>query len=285
MNDSPHNPRPPSAAHQHNQRAWDALARGERRFAQPVTDKEFAERLAAIQSDVWLKDSIAGARLLCLASGGGMQGILYAAAGAQVTVVDISHEMLTLDRQAAANHGLELALVQASIDELSALRTAEFDVVIQPVSSCYVADVTRVYHEVARVIAPGGLYVSQHKQPGSMQASVKPSAAGYALDEPYYRTGPLPAVAGSLHREEGTLEFLHRWEQLIGGLCRAGFVVEDLIEPMHAQPDADHGSFAHRSTYVAPYLRIKARRIGEGSFGKISPSAAGGEMWLPEGSD
>ena len=280
MNDSTQDPRLPSAAHQHNQRAWDALARGERRFTRPVTDKQFAERLAAIRSDAWLKDSIVGARLLCLASGGGMQGILYAAAGAQVTVVDISYEMLALDREAAAYHGLEVVLVQASIDNLSALRAAEFDIVIQPVSSCYVADVTRVYQEVARVLVPGGLYVSQHKQPGSLQAAVEPSATGYSLNEPYYRTGPLPAVAGSLHREEGTFEFLHRWEDLIGGLCRAGFVVEDLIEPLHARPDAKRASFAHRSTYVAPYVRIKARR-----FGKESTMATGGEMWLPDATD
>jgi len=270
----------PSAAHLHNQRAWDAQARGGRRFARPVTDKQFADRLAAIQSDEWLKDRIAGARLLCLASGGGMQGVLYAAAGAHVTVVDISQEMLALDRQAAADRGLDLALVQASIDDISALPSADFDVVIQPVSTCYVSDVTKVYQEVARVIAPNGLYVSQHKQPGSLQASVEPSAEGYALHEPYYRTGPLPAVAGSVHREEGTLEFLHRWEELIGGLCRAGFVVEDLIEPLHAQPAAGRGSFAHRSAYVAPYVRIKARRVGN-----RPDTPAGGEMWLPPATD
>ena len=33
---------------------------------------------------------------------------------------------------------------------------------------------------------------------------------GYELIESYYRDGPLPAVAGSLHREAGTLEYLNR---------------------------------------------------------------------------
>ena len=64
------------------------------------------------------------------------------------------------------------------------------------------------------------------------------------------------------HREEGTLEFLHRWEELVGELCRAGFVVEDLLEPVHADAHAIPGTFAHRSRYVAPYVRIKARRTG-----------------------
>ena len=120
----------------------------------------------------------------------------------------------------------------------------------------------RVYREVARVLAAGGLYISQHKQPASLQADVQPTVRGYELVEPYYRGGPLPPVVGSPHREEGTVEFLHRWEELIGGLCRAGFIIEDLLEPVHSDSEADAGTFAHRSRYVAPYVRIKARRRG-----------------------
>jgi hypothetical protein len=100
------------------------------------------------------------------------------------------------------------------------------------------------------------------------------------LTEPYYRTGPLPAVVNSPHREEGTFEFLHRWEELIGELCRAGFVVEDLLEPVHAEAQAAPSDFAHRSRYVAPYVRIKARRIAKGS---ASAATEGGSptLWTP----
>jgi SAM-dependent methyltransferase len=253
----------PSAAHEHNRRAWDARAKAERRFARPIADAEFAEELKNLDADGWLVGAIRGRLLLCLGSGGGRQSVLYAAAGANVTVVDISAEMLDLDRQAAAARGLAVRTVQASIDHLAALPAASFDTVIQPVSTCYVPDVTAVYREVARVTAGGGLYVSQHKQPASLQAAVQPATrGGYELTESYYRTDPLPSVTGSSHREEGTLEFLHRWEDLIGGLCRAGFVVEDLIEPLHAKPDAERGSFARRSAFLPPYVRIKARRVG-----------------------
>jgi hypothetical protein len=114
---------------------------------------------------------------------------------------------------------------------------------------------------VARVTVSGGLYISQHKQPTSLQADVQPGSRGYELIEPYYRQGPLPEVTSSLHREPGTLEFLHRWEELLGGLCRAGFVIEDLSEPRHADPRSAAGTFKHRSCYVAPYVRVKARRV------------------------
>lgn len=249
--------------HEYNRRAWDARAKAEQRFAKPIGDAEFAAALTKLDADGWLEGALRGRRVLCLGSGGGRQSVLYATAGASVTVVDISSDMLDLDRQAAAARGLLVRPVQASIDDLSALAAAEFDVVIQPVSTCYVPDVAAVYREVARVTAPGGLYISQHKQPASLQAEVRPSPrGGYELSEPYYRTGPLPPVTGSSHREEGTLEFLHRWEDLLGGLCRAGFVIEDLVEPLHAKPDAERASFAHRSAFLPPYVRIKARRAG-----------------------
>jgi hypothetical protein len=38
---------------------------------------------------------------------------------------------------------------------------------------------------------------------------------------------------------------------LLGTLCRSGFAIEDVVEPLHARDDAEKGSFAHRSRYVA----------------------------------
>jgi SAM-dependent methyltransferase len=253
----------PTSAQAHNAQAWDGLVRQNQRFTRPAPDVDFVDPLRTVDPFGWLGSSIAGKRLLCLAAGGGKHGALYAAAGARVTVVDLSGEMLALDRAVAAERGLDIDIVQASMDNLAALPAGAFEIVIHPVSTCYVPDVLAVYREVARVTAAGGLYISQHKTPTSLQTEVLPGPRGrYELSEPYYRTGPLPPVVGSPHREPGTLEFLHRWEELLGGMCRSGFVIEDLHEPCHAKPDAELGGFAHRSQIVAPYVRIKARRAG-----------------------
>jgi len=202
--------------------------------------------------------------------------VLFATAGAKVTVVDLSPKMLELDRRVAAERKLSIQVVETSMDNLSAFAEASFDIVIQPVSTCYVGDIGAVYREVARVIAPGGIYISQHKQPVNLQADVVPSSRGYLLNEPYYRTGLLPpAVEGSWHRESGTVEFLHRWDQLLGGLCRSGFVIEDVAEPRHANPQAEPGSFAHRSCYVPPYIKLKARRQSE----RVQPVEK--KIWKP----
>lgn len=263
------------SVHDYNRRAWDRRAREQARFAKPASDEDLIDPLRKLDGSGWLGD-VRGKRLLCLAAGGGRQSIMYAAAGAQVTVVDLSEEMLHLDRQMAAQKGMDIAIVAASMDDLSALDAGVFEIVIHPVSSCYLPSVAPVYREVARVLAPGGIYVSQHKQPTSMQASVAPGSTGnYELVEPYYQRGPLSPVSGSLHREPGTLEFLHRWEDLLGGLCRAGFVIEDLSEPFHADPSAKPSTFEHRSQFVAPYVRIKARRT------TAPPPSAQPKVWLP----
>lgn len=280
-----------SEAHQVNRRVWDAMVDRGQAFTRPARDEEFAAPLAALDSRGWLGGSVAGRAVLCLASGGGRQGPLFAAAGAQVTVVDLSPAMLALDRQVAVERRLTLETVEASMDDLSMLPAAAFDVVYQPVSTCYVPDVARVYREVARVTAPGGIYISQHKQPASLQASLEPGLhGGYQMSEPYYREGALPAVGQSRVREAGTHEFLHRWQQLVGELCRAGFVIEDLVEPFHADAAAEPGTFAHRACYVPPYVRIKARRLSQAAIHPNDNGAADAgdvqgwlekPLWLP----
>jgi len=246
-----------------NRHYYDRLARSEAQFAKPADRDELRHPVETLGGLQWLGGSVRGQRLLCLAAGGGRQAPLYAAAGAEVTVVDISPQMLSLDRQVATENELTLSTVETSMEDLSMLAGTHFDVVIQPVSTCYIPDITVVYREVARVIRGGGIYISQHKQPISLQSSLEPSATGYELIHPYYHDGALPATTQPNRiRETGAVEYLHRWEEVIGGMCRSGFVVEDLLEPMHADRDSAEGKFAHRSLFVPPYVRIKARRIG-----------------------
>jgi SAM-dependent methyltransferase len=267
-----------------NREAWDQ--RAEQRLAHTETagDAQFANPWTYLDDCGWLGRNVSGQRVLCLAAGGGWHGPLFASVGARVTVVDLSPAMLERDKAVAAERNLALHLLQASMDDLTPLGEASFDLIIQPVSTCYVPDINRVYREVARVAAPGALYISQHKQPANLQAGSVPSSfairnsslpiSAYPVTEPYYRSGPLPpAEPGVLHRETGTLEYLHRWDDLAGGLCRAGFVIEDVAEPRHGDPHAPPGTFRHRSWYIPPYITFKARRTTQ--------PAAKTTLWVP----
>ena len=40
-------------------------------------------------------------------------------------------------------------------------------------------------------------------------------------------------------------------------------VIEDVAEPVHAKPGTQPNRFSHRCQFIAPYIRVKARRCGE----------------------
>lgn len=249
-----------------NRKVYDRMAAEGDPLCRPATDDELARPLEVVDQAGWLGGSIAGKRVLALAAGGGRQSALYAAAGADVTVVDLSGAMLEFDRQVAAERGFSIRVLQTTMEDLSGLNDGEFDIVVHPVSTCYVPSVVAVYREVARVTRGGGLYISQHKQPASLQTDTTRSGDGFLLRHAYYRNQPVPppeswSASGKRLRERGAVEFIHRWEELLGHLCRSGFVIEDVIEPLHAKANATPGTFADRARYVAPYVRIKARRI------------------------
>lgn len=90
-----------------NQRAWDQLVASGNRWTVPVSEEDIAKarkgdwRLVLTPSlpvpDTWFP-KLEGCRVLCLASGGGQQGPILAAAGAEVTVFDASEKQLAQDR-------------------------------------------------------------------------------------------------------------------------------------------------------------------------------------------
>jgi len=87
------------AVRSHNRKAWNAEVERGNRWTVPV-DHQAIEAARGGRLEVLLTDSrvvpaawfpdLDGADALCLASGGGQQGPLLAAAGANVTVLDNS---------------------------------------------------------------------------------------------------------------------------------------------------------------------------------------------------
>lgn len=264
-----------AAARLKNQTAWDRMAAERNQFARPAAEKDLRDPLKTVDARGWLGGDIRGKHVLCLAAGGGKQSVIYAAAGARVSVVDISPAMLELDAKEARKLGYSIRIEATSMDRLSMFSNSEFDIVIQPVSTCYLPNIGDIYREVARVTKPNGIYVSQHKQPTSLQATLRANSAGrYELLSRIDEREPLPGTEPSVLRESGTDEFVHRWESLIGYMCRAGFVIEDLVEPRHERDGDRPGDFGHRAGYLPPYVRIKARRVAT-TKSEATP------LWLP----
>lgn len=186
--------------------------------------REFAERAGA-----------AGARVLCLASGGGQQAPVLAAAGAIVTSLDASAEQLAKDRLVADRDGLALQCVEGDMRDLSGVDDAAFDLVFHPCSNLFVADPMPVWRECARVLRPGGALLAGFMNPAYFLFDHEQARASGELRvvhrQPYRDLvhAREPRVRARLARGDA-LVFGHSLEQQIGGQLRAGFALLDLYE-------------------------------------------------------
>ena len=85
----------------------------------------------------WFPADLHGVDILCLASGGGQQGPVLAAAGANVTVFDNSPRQLEQDRMVAQRERLVLVTVEGDMRDLSVFSDGSFDLVFHPVSNVF----------------------------------------------------------------------------------------------------------------------------------------------------
>jgi hypothetical protein len=95
-------------------------------FASVATDDECGNPLAALDGRGWLPASAKGLDVLCLASGGGWQSILYACAVSNVTVVDLSPGYLDSQRSCDASRA-SLCPRTCSPESLAARKTRARD--------------------------------------------------------------------------------------------------------------------------------------------------------------
>ena len=112
----------------HNSAAWDREVEAASRWTKPVSTDiierarlgDWSVRLTPVKRvpREWFGD-IVGKDLLCLASGGGQQAPVLAAAGASVTSFDNSAKQLEQDRFVAERDGLQIRLERGDAADLS----------------------------------------------------------------------------------------------------------------------------------------------------------------------
>lgn len=230
---------------QHNRRAWDRQSAGDSRWCRPVSD-EVIEKARQGEWEVILTPNrsvprewfgeLKGRTVLCLASGGGQQAPVLAAAGAKVMSFDLSDEQLSKDHVLAERHGLLLDTVQGDMADLSAFADESFDLIFHPVSNVFVPDLEPVWSECARVLRPGGdllsgfmnpsFYLFDHDEVGRGDPPVARYRLPYADTDRHGPDGPLPPHPSG----DEAWEYSHSLEAQIGGQLRAGFVLLDLYE-------------------------------------------------------
>jgi SAM-dependent methyltransferase len=253
----------------HNRAAWDREVNSDNEWTRPVGTEVIARARVGDWSVVligyqptprdWFPAELAGTAVLCLASGGGQQGPVLAAAGATVTVFDNSPRQLGRDEEVAAREGLAIRTVLGDMRDLSVFPDASFDVVFNPVSNVFCPDLAPVWRESFRVLRPGGVLLAGFMNPDIFVFDV---AALDARGELVVRH-PLPFTtldlsdAERLHSyQDGPIEYSHSLTEQIGGQLAAGFTLTHLVEaPHHAGATAAFmpGYFATRAIKPGPH--------------------------------
>jgi len=245
----------------HNRVAWDRHVAAGSEWSAGVTPGQVAAARNGDLSGVvlighkpvvreWLPERLDRVRILCLASGGGQQGPLLAAAGALVTVFDNSPAQLDRDREVARREGLELETVLGDMRDLSVFADESFDVVLNPVSNVFCPELAPVWAECHRLLAPGARLLVGFLNPDlfifdfDALDNREEFVVKYAL--PYGDTWSLSREELAA-REDQPREFSHTMAEQIGGQIAAGFAIVGWDEaPHHADATAKYmpGYFA-----------------------------------------
>jgi SAM-dependent methyltransferase len=235
----------------HNRAAWDREVSTDNEWTRPVAPDVIARARAGDWSVVligyepvprdWFPADLACAEVLCLASGGGQQGPVLAAAGAAVTVFDNSPAQLGRDQEVAAREGLAIATVLGDMRDLSGLADASFDVVFNPVSNVFCPDLAPVWREAFRVLRPGGTLLTGFLNPDIFIFDLAALEAGEFVVRHRipYSTLDLPEAERRRAYADGPIEYSHSLTEQIGGQLAAGFTLTHLVEaPHHADATA-----------------------------------------------
>jgi SAM-dependent methyltransferase len=228
---------------QMNKRAWDYQVSIGNPWTIPVTPEAVAQaRLGNVNMVLTPQKPIPqdwypnwkGCKVLALAAGGGQQGPLMAAAGAEVTVFDNSPRQLSRDQEVAAREGLTLKTVEGDMADLSVFADGSFDFILHPCSNVFVPDVNPVWREAFRVLKRGGTMLSGISNPVLFTMDIEKEKEGVAqmrYSIPYSDLSSLTAAERSRFLPEGEpLAFGHSLDDQIGGQLRAGFILTGFYE-------------------------------------------------------
>jgi SAM-dependent methyltransferase len=164
----------------------------------------------------------------------GPEVIARARQGDWSTVLDASPAQLAQDRLVAAREGLEIETVLGDMADLRAFPGSSFDLVVNPVSTCFVPDVRRVWREAARVLRPGGVLVAGFVNPVLFTVDADLQAKGELRLRhriPYSDLTSIgPEERARLVPTGTPLEFGHSLGDLLGGQLDAGLVLAGFYE-------------------------------------------------------
>ncbi len=224
----------------HNQTAWDNYVDKKDRWTLPISEQELKEAkngkwgvvltpTKAVPKE-WFP-ALKGLKVLGLASGGGQQGPILAALGAEVTIFDNSEKQLQQDQKVSEQFDLHIRTIQGDMRDLSVFTDASFDLIFNPCSILFVDNLQAVWEECFRVLKPNGILMTGLMNPLTFQLKEKEGTFQLAYKQPFSDLQSLPkAELEELIQNKEALVFGHSWSDQIGGQLRAGFMLTAMFE-------------------------------------------------------
>ncbi len=179
-----------------------------------------------IVPNAWFGD-LSGKKVLGLASGGGQQMPIFAALGAQCTVLDYSEAQCDSERRVADREGYAIEILQEDMTKRLPFEDDTFDLIFHPVSNCYVEEVEGIFRECYRVLKRGGIFLGGYDIGINYVFDDEEKELKYAL--PF---NPLknPKLYEDSIKNNWGIQFSHTIGEQIGGQLKAGFILTDLYE-------------------------------------------------------
>lgn len=235
----------------HNAISWDKQAELQNEWSRPISSEavEIAKNgqweihlTKKALPESWLPKQLKNKDILCLASAGGQQAPVLAAAGANVTVFDISEKQLELDRYVAKRNHLTLKTIQGDMSNLFGITDGSFDYIIHPISNLYVPDLTPVWRECYRVLRSQGVLLASFYNPILFVFEKNKELEEKGLLKPKFKL-PYSDIS---HLESSILDqktsskdaliFGHTLTSQISGQLEAGFLLSGFYEDEHPSP-------------------------------------------------
>ena len=172
-----------------------------------------------------------GCKILGLASGGGQQMPIFAALGAEVTVLDYSERQLEKEVMMSKKEGYNIRIVRADMTEKLPFEDGEFDLIFSPVSFVYVEDIEPIFKECYRILRPNGVLLC------GLDNGVNFISNNEDVIENQFPFNPLKNKDQykMLQDDDCGIQFSHNMEENIGGQLKAGFTLVDIYDDYNGE--------------------------------------------------
>ena len=194
--------------------------------------------------------NLKGKKVLGLASGGGQQMPIFAALGAECTVLDYSEKQLESEKLVSVREGYDILIVRADMTKRLPFEDEEFDLIFHPVSNCYVKEVKPIWKECYRVLKKGGSLLSGVDYYINYIVDLEEKEIVNAL--------PFDPLTNEVYRkmleeEDDGMQFSHTLEEQLGGQLEAGFTLIELFEDTN-------GSGRLHDMNIPAYMALRAKK-------------------------